>query len=258
MLGSVLYETGELDQAETTLAEGSEAATAARRPGVGARIRIQLTDVRVQLSGVTEEALAECQAATAILTIPADAAIARAEQLLQTANGEPWAEADILMPLSVIYAYAGRFADARTAIARARSVYAGSAAKVRRAVNASLAGDIERIAGDPAAAEHHLREAYGAFRAMGERQNLSTVAGLLAEALYAQARLDEAQQMTEEAQAAASLADIDAQARASRGQPARGASHLSRPARHPSRASGCGRSRQPHRPPQRRAGLAPR
>jgi hypothetical protein len=58
-----------------------------------------------------------------------------------------------------------------------------------------------------------LREAYEAFRAMGERGYLSTVAGWLAEALYAQGRLDESRQMTEEAQAAAAPDDIDAQAR---------------------------------------------
>jgi hypothetical protein len=55
--------------------------------------------------------------------IPADAAIARAGQLLQLAHGEPWAEASIPGPLSLIYAYAGRLADARDAIARARSAY---------------------------------------------------------------------------------------------------------------------------------------
>jgi hypothetical protein len=32
---------------------------------------------------------------------------------------------------------------------------------------ANLAGNVELIAGDPAAAEQHLREAYEAFRAMG-------------------------------------------------------------------------------------------
>jgi class 3 adenylate cyclase len=147
------------------------------------------------------------------LPIPADAAIARAEQLLQTANGEPWAEAYILMPLSKLYAYAGRLAEARDAIARVRSVYDSSEAKIRRASGANVAGEIEQIAGDPAAAEQHLREAYETYRAMGERGYLSTVAGWLAEALYAQGRLGEARQMTEEAQAAAGSADIDAQAR---------------------------------------------
>jgi class 3 adenylate cyclase/tetratricopeptide (TPR) repeat protein len=148
-----------------------------------------------------------------LLPIPADTAIARAEQLLHTADGEPWAEADILMPLSQIYAYAGRFADARDAIARTQSVYDRSGAKLRRALGMLAAGNAEQIAGDPAAAEHHLRQAYQAFCVMGDRGYLSTVAGGLAEALYAQGRLGEAQQLTEEAQAAAASDDIDPQAR---------------------------------------------
>src|SRR5207248_1882676 len=57
-----------------------------------------------------------------------------------------------------------------------------------------------------------LQGGYEICRAMGEQVYLSSIAGLLAEALYAQGRLDEAQQMTEEAQAAASPGDIDAQA----------------------------------------------
>jgi tetratricopeptide (TPR) repeat protein len=147
------------------------------------------------------------------LPIPVDAAILRAEQLLQTADGEPWAEADALLPLSLLYAYAGRFADAREALARAQSVYRRSEGKIRWAVLADRAGKIELIAGDPAAAEPYLRETYEVYRAMGERGYLSSIAGWLAEALYAQGRFDEAQQLTEEAQAAAAPDDIDAQAR---------------------------------------------
>jgi hypothetical protein len=147
------------------------------------------------------------------LPIPVDAAIARAGQLLQTANGEPWAEAEILMPLSLLYAYAGQFADAREAIAHAQSVYGRSEAKFTRAIVAAASGLIELIAGDAATAERHLREAYEAFHATGDRGPLSTLASLLADALYAQGRLQEVQQMTEHAQAAAPPGDIDAQAR---------------------------------------------
>jgi hypothetical protein len=43
---------------------------------------------------------------------------------------------------------------------------------------------MEPIAADAAAAEHHLRQAYEAFRAMGERGYLSAVAGSLAEAPF--------------------------------------------------------------------------
>ena len=108
------------------------------------------------------------------LPVPADTAAARAEQLLQTADGDPWAGADIVIPLSQIYAYAGRFADARDMIARAWSVHDRSGAKSRWALCAGLAGHIEQIAGDPPAAEHHLQEAYQALRAIGEQGFLST------------------------------------------------------------------------------------
>jgi tetratricopeptide (TPR) repeat protein len=276
LLGTVVYEAGEPAQAKVMLTEGSEAAATAGLPAVQARMRVSLAEIRVRQDGMADEALAECEAAAAILEaegdleglaeawllagmirlwlghspadqetleramayarqaghrrvqmeasswlvwtfmwlpIPADAALARAEQLLQTANGEPWAEAGILMPLSVIYAYVGRFADARDAVARAQSVYGSSGAKMKWAMGATAAGIAEMIAGDPAAAEHHLRDAYEAYRATGERGYLSTVAGMLAEALYAQGRLDEAQQLTEEAQEAAPRDDIDAHVR---------------------------------------------
>jgi len=119
----------------------------------------------------------------------------------------------MLIPLSVSYAHAGRLADARDAIARAQSAHDRSGAKIKRAIGAETAGSNELIAGNPTQAEHYLREAYEAFRAMGLRGQLSSAAGMLAEALYAQGRLDQAQQMTQQAQAAAAPDDTDAQAR---------------------------------------------
>ncbi|MGD0376803.1 MAG: hypothetical protein ABSB01_19730 [Streptosporangiaceae bacterium] len=68
---------------------------------------------------------------------------------------------------------------------------------------------MELAIGDPAAAERYLREGYEAFRAMGERGYFTSVATLLAKALYEQSRLDEAQQMIEEAKAAAGPDDLD-------------------------------------------------
>ena len=67
-------------------------------------------------------------------------------------------------------------------------------------------------AGDPAAAERCWREGYEAFRAMGERGHCSTLAAVLAEALYLHGRLDDAQQMTEEAKTISPPDDILTQA----------------------------------------------
>ena len=101
-----------------------------------------------------------------VLPIPVDAAIIRAEQLLQDASGDLWAEADLLKPLSVLYAYVGRFADARAAIDRSQSLFAGLGARLARAESAVPAGIVGMITGDPAAAERYVREGYEACRAM--------------------------------------------------------------------------------------------
>src|SRR5262249_7967384 len=152
------------------------------------------------------------------LPVAADAAVARVEELLQAASGEPWAEAYLLMPLSMLYAYTGRFGDARAALARSRSILAGFGAKLALAYNGVVGGLIELTAGDAAAAEHCLREGYEAFRAMADAGASAYPAALLAQALYAQGRLDEAQHMTEEAEKTAAPDDIDphAQWRATR------------------------------------------
>jgi tetratricopeptide (TPR) repeat protein len=68
---------------------------------------------------------------------------------------------------------------------------------------------MEQALADPAAAERYLREAHATLRAMSERRYLVTVTTGLADALYAQGRFDEAQQLTDEAQAG-DLPDADA------------------------------------------------
>jgi predicted ATPase/DNA-binding XRE family transcriptional regulator len=144
----------------------------------------------------------------ATLPVPADAAVDRVEELLQAVRGEPWAEAGVLMALSTLYACVGRIGDARAAVTRARSISRSFGSKLGLALGAIPAGVIELISGDPATAERYWREGYEAFRSMGERGYRGNLAALLGEALYVQGRLDEAQQMTEEAEAAGGPNDI--------------------------------------------------
>jgi predicted ATPase/DNA-binding SARP family transcriptional activator len=136
------------------------------------------------------------------LPIPADTAIARTEELLRAASGDPWAEADLLKPLCILYAYVGRAADARAALARSQAIFARFGARFALAESGIPGGLMERTLANPAAAERYLQEAHDALRAMGERRYLVDVATGLAEALYDQGRFSEAQQMTDEAQAA--------------------------------------------------------
>jgi tetratricopeptide (TPR) repeat protein len=140
-------------------------------------------------------------------------AVGRAERLLEAAAGDPWEEAAILHPLSMTYGYAGRFADARAACRRAQSILSAAGAKLDWARCALLAGEVELMAGDPAAAEQNLREGYEVLHAMGERGHRSGIVTLLAEAAYAQGRFDQALRLTEEGEALAFAGDFVEQGR---------------------------------------------
>jgi predicted ATPase len=262
LLGSLLFEAGELQRAQAVLSEASQ--IAARAPAVQARIRVLLADIR-NLQGLEiAEALAECEAAAAVLQaegdldglaealtvagrlrfwlgdapaggavleraiayarqsghhraqmrashwlavtyytlpIPVDAAVARTEELLHDASGDTWAEADLLKPLSLLYAYLGRSADARAAIDRSQSILAGFGAKLALAESAVPAGLVGMTIGDPVSAERNLRAGYETFHDMGDRYYLGGITVMLAEALYDQGRFIEAAQMTEESSA---------------------------------------------------------
>ena len=262
LLGAVLFEGGDLDRADTVLSEGSEVAAAAGAPAVQARIAVLRADIG-NLQGLGHaEALAECEAAAAVLesegdldglaealtaagrlrfwlgdipashvvleraitcarhsgnrraqmrashwlavtfsllAIPADAGVARTEQLLQDASGDLWAEADLLKPLCVLYAHVGRVADARAAIDRSQSIFTGFGAKVALAESAIPAAIVGLIIGDPAYTERHARQGYQAWRVLGERgRYVVDLAALLADALYEQGRFDEAQQLIDQ------------------------------------------------------------
>jgi tetratricopeptide (TPR) repeat protein len=160
-----------------------------------------------------------------LLAIPADAGVARAEQLLRDADGDLWAEADLLKPLCVLYAHVGRIADARAAIDRSQSIFTGFGAKLALSESAVPAAIMGLIIGDPAYAERYARQGYEACRALGQRgPYVIGLAVLLADALYEQGRFDEAQQLIDQANAEPSAATssttrlIEAKLLARRGQ----------------------------------------
>jgi DNA-binding SARP family transcriptional activator/tetratricopeptide (TPR) repeat protein len=62
--------------------------------------------------------------------------------------------------------------------------------------------------GDPVTAESELRPAYDALKHLGETSHFSTVTHALGSALYLQGRLDEAEQMTRECEAASQPNDV--------------------------------------------------
>lgn len=77
---------------------------------------------------------------------------------------------------------------------------------------AVYAGMVELLAGEPAAAESLLTEAYSALEAMGERGRLSVAAAFLSRAVCAQGRYDEAERWTAVCEEAATAEDVVSQA----------------------------------------------
>ena len=68
------------------------------------------------------------------------------------------------------------------------------------------------LAGDPSAAERELRRDYAELEQMGEKVLLSTIAGELARAVYAQGGYDEAHRLSVRAQRLAADEDVLSQA----------------------------------------------
>ena len=74
LLGAVLYQAGDLQRADLTPSEGSEAAAAAGLRGIHARIRVMLADIHVQLGRCgMAEGVAESEAAAAALATEGNA-----------------------------------------------------------------------------------------------------------------------------------------------------------------------------------------
>jgi class 3 adenylate cyclase/tetratricopeptide (TPR) repeat protein len=140
--------------------------------------------------------------------LPVDAALARCNALL--AGGEGWrtVEAFVLRARAVLMAMQGRFAEARACVARGEDIHRELGQRASAAGAATEAGKIELLADDPDAAERVLRLAYDALDAIGNRNFRAVVGGRLAQALYAQERLDAAAALAEDTLSSAATDDV--------------------------------------------------
>ncbi|HMC37883.1 MAG TPA: adenylate/guanylate cyclase domain-containing protein, partial [Actinomycetota bacterium] len=133
---------------------------------------------------------------------PVDEGIARCESVLEKAAGDRKAMSTALFVQAKLHAMAGRFDEARDLIGRARAILEEVALPVwLSGPLTQMSGWVDMLAGDPARAERDLRAGAEKLREIGEFSWLSTVAGILAEAVYAQGRYDDVEpflQMTEE------------------------------------------------------------
>ncbi len=142
-----------------------------------------------------------------------DDGLRRCRELLESVAGDKKATSSCLMAQAVFKAGIGDFAEARELIAQAKGLLREVALTVWLAGPlAQLAGWVELLAGDPAAAERELRWGYQTLEEIGELGWLSTLVAILAESVFAQGRYDEAERLTQTSEESADTEDAYSQA----------------------------------------------
>jgi class 3 adenylate cyclase/tetratricopeptide (TPR) repeat protein len=143
---------------------------------------------------------------------PVEEAIRRCEEVRARADGDRKAMATALFTRAKFEAMAGRLEEARPRIEEARTMLEDVALTVWLAGPLSqMSAWVKLYSGDAAGAEEELRWAVETLEQIGELAWLPTVAGILAEALYAQGRLDDAAAAVAQGQASASPDDAYSQ-----------------------------------------------
>jgi class 3 adenylate cyclase/tetratricopeptide (TPR) repeat protein len=144
---------------------------------------------------------------------PSADGLRRCREILERVQGDRKAMSSALIAQAAFESGLGRFEDARLLIAQAKALLQEVALAVWLAGPfAQFAGWVELLAGDPAAAERELRPGFERLEEIGELAWLSTVAAILAEAVYEQGRFAEAEQLTQRSEQAAGAEDAYSQA----------------------------------------------
>jgi class 3 adenylate cyclase/tetratricopeptide (TPR) repeat protein len=164
-------------------------------------------DHRDEMESLSWVALCVCCGPT-----PAEQGLQRCEELLERARGDQKAMSTALFIQAELEAAMGRFEDARDHIRQAKALLQEVAGTVWMAGPlAQFAGLVELWASDPVAAERELRWGYETLKSIGEMGWLPTVVDILSEALYAQGRYDEAEELTRESEEIAGTEDLYSQ-----------------------------------------------
>jgi tetratricopeptide (TPR) repeat protein len=128
---------------------------------------------------------------------PVAEAVRRCESIRSEVSGNLAAAAHVLQPLAGLHAMEGRFDVARGLLATSDGAFEELGMTLSSAVSPTSAATVELLAGEPVAAEEGLRRSYEALEQMGERSLLSTTVAVLAQALLAQGRNEEADRFAE-------------------------------------------------------------
>jgi hypothetical protein len=140
--------------------------------------------------------------------LPVVDAIERCEEILAQAAKQRRIRASALRGLAGLKAMEGDFDEARALIERHRALLQDLGLSVTAAHASETYGIVEMLADDPAGAERELRRGYETLDRLGAEMNVSPLAALLAQALYAQERDEEALRFSELSEQAAQPDDL--------------------------------------------------
>jgi len=143
--------------------------------------------------------------------MPVPEAIATCEQVLARAQDDRRASALAEVAISQLEAMRGSFERARLLYRRSRISLEELGCALPAALTSLYSSIVEYLAGDLAAAESELRVDYKRLDEMGERNYISTTAGLLADCLYRQGRYDESAEFAGICEQLASPDDVASQ-----------------------------------------------
>lgn len=142
---------------------------------------------------------------------PADEAIAYCVAVLSQAAGDRRASARTAVALAYLEAMRGNFEVARASYRRGRVLLEEFGYRFFAALISLDSALVEMLAGDLQAAERELRGDYQTLAQMGERNYISTTAGMLAEVLYRQGRYLESSELAGVCRELASPDDVASQ-----------------------------------------------
>jgi ATP/maltotriose-dependent transcriptional regulator MalT len=142
---------------------------------------------------------------------PVGEAIAYCEGVLARAADDRKASAITEVALAHLEAMRGNFDAARIGYRRSRALLEEFGWRFFAALTSHDSAPIEILAGDLAAAERELRKDYQTLEQMGDRNYISTTAGLLAEVLYRQGRSAESAELASVCRTLASADDVASQ-----------------------------------------------
>jgi len=188
----------------------AEAHYLARRAGPSAEASEQAL-VHIRRAGDQPEETESVEWLTVTLLMgptPVPEAISRCERLLEEVAGKPVHELMVTIVLANLLAMAGRLAEAQKLMERGRRMRDERVGRIWFFPHEFGLGT--RLADDPITAERELQWGYEVQKRLGGTSHFSSIAALLARALYAQGRDGEADRLSRESEEACRPNDVHA------------------------------------------------